>query len=143
MSILLASWINSSYQEYTNIDENAQCNGSVTKTLVKENGEVVRVELNGQDPPKSAVVTQFGSTHDFTSLTSRELHAGENGIAVIDGGHHILLFPGGHANQKVMYFFNYSDSSTNAVNVHCQPITVAYRPGQRRVDYSIVGHCIK
>ena len=147
VSILLASWINSSNQENTNIDENtdshrdAQCNGSVTGTLVKENGEVVRVELNGRDPAKSAVVTEFGSALDFASLARRELYAGENGITVIDDGHYILLFPGGYANLKVMYFFNYSDNSTNAVNVHCQPITVAYRPGQHRVDDSIVGHC--
>ena len=149
VSILLASWINSSNQENTNIDENenndshrdAQCNGSVTGKLVKENGEVVRVELNGRGPAKSAVVTEFGSALDFASLARRELYAGENGITVIDDGHYILLFPGGYANLKVMYFFNYSDNSTNAVNVHCQPITVAYRPGQHRVDDSIVGHC--
>ena len=133
VSSFLVSFSNN--QEYTNI-EGRQCNGTVSGTLVYRDGEVVRVEFNGRDPVSSTIIAQFRFSN-LATLTDQERYAGENGITVEDDGHNILLFPGGYSGQQVVYLFNYTSKSTNAINVYCQPVSLAYRPDQRLV----VGHC--
>ena len=124
--------IGSSNQEYT-------CNGTVSGTLVYGDGEVTRVDFNGRDPVSSTIIAQFrfSNLSNLATLTDQERYAGENGITVEDDGHNILLFPGGYSGQQVVHLFNYTSESTSAINVYCQPVSLAYRPDQRLV----VGHC--
>ena len=139
-TLLVSLRTSSSNQEYTNI-EAEQCNGTVSGTLVYGDGEVIRVEINGKDPVSSAVITQF-SFPKFAPLNAdQESYAGENGITVEDDGHNILLFPGGNSGQQVIHLFNYTSKSTSTINVYCQPVSLAYRPADQRVDDAIVGHC--
>lgn len=125
----------------SNFEVHGRCNGSVTGTVTYEDGKIFRIEVNGsRTDVSSTFVAQFNFA-SRASFTSQEFYAGKNGIIVQDDGHRILLFPGGYSNQRVVHIYNYTDGSTSTVNVYCQPLSVAYRPGYQRVDDAIVGHC--
>lgn len=70
--ISLASVLNSSNQEYTNIDNNfnGDCNGSVTATIAYEDGEITRVRLHGKDSTSFTVVTRFNTSTNLLRLKS-------------------------------------------------------------------------
>ena len=74
-------------------------------------------------------------------MTYQEQYAGENGIIVEDDDHNILLFPGWPSGQNMVHLFNYTSKSTSAINVYCQPVSLAYRPDDQRGDDAIVRHC--
>lgn len=152
-STWLASAISSSDREYTSIEAGRSCiNGSVSLIITYGDGQVVGVEsrvefnksidrvISGKEQVFSNVTGQF----DFdgvVSFTHQEFYAGENGVTVTDGDHYMLFFPGGYAGQNLVHVLDYNTNSTSTVNVYCQPISLAYRPGYEREDDTIVGHC--